>query len=52
MDKNSVDKLFQSLSPEQRKKVESILSDKSRTEKLLSSPQAQALLKKLTGENK
>jgi len=52
MDKNSVDKLFQSLSSEQRKKVESILSDKEQTEKLLNSPQAQALLKKLTGENK
>lgn len=52
MDKNSVDKLFQSLSPEQRKKVENILSDKAKTEKILGSPQAQELLKKLTGENK
>lgn len=50
MDKNSVDKLMQSLSPEQRKKVESILADREQTEKLLNTPQAQALFKKLTGE--
>ncbi len=50
MDKNSVDKLFQSLPPEQRKKVESILADKNQTEKLLNTPQAQALLKKLMGD--
>lgn len=50
MDKNRVDKLFQSLAPEQRKKVESILADKNQTEKLLNTPQAQALLKKLMGD--
>ncbi len=50
MDQNSINKLFNSLSPEQRKKVEQILSDKSQTEKILSSPQAQALMKKLTEE--
>ncbi len=50
MDKNSVDKLFNSLSEEQQKKVESILADKNQTEKLLNTPQAQALLKKLMGE--
>ncbi len=50
MDKNSVDKLFNSLSPEQQKQVEQILSDKKQTEKILQSPQAQALIKKLMGE--
>lgn len=50
MDKNTVDKLFNSLSPEQQKQVEQILSDKQQTEKILQSPQAQALIKKLMGE--
>lgn len=50
MDKESVNQLFNSLSPEQQKKVESILSDKSQTEKILQTPQAQAILKKLLGE--
>ena len=50
MDQNSVSKMFNSLSPEQQKQVEKILSDKTQTEKILSSPQAQALLKKIMGE--
>ncbi len=50
MDQNSVNQLFQSLSPEQQKQVEKILSDKNQTEKILQSPQAQAIIKKLTGE--
>lgn len=50
MDQKQVDSLFQSLSPEQRKQVENILADRSKTEKLLQTPQAQALLKKLMGE--
>lgn len=50
MDQNSVNKIFNNLSPEQQKKIEQILSDKNQTEKILSSPQAQALLKKLMGE--
>lgn len=50
MDQKSVEKLWQSLSDEQRKRVESILSDKNQTEKLLSTPQAKELMKKLTGE--
>ena len=37
------------LSSEQRQRVESILRDKSALEKLLSSPQAQELMKKLGG---
>lgn len=50
MDQKQVDNLLQSLSPADRRKVESILADRSQTEKLLRSPQAQALLKKLMGE--
>ncbi len=50
MDQNQVDKLFKSLSPEQQKKVERILADRKETEKLLNTPQAQALLKKLMGD--
>ncbi len=37
------------LSDEQRQRVESILRDKSALEKLLSSPQAQELMKKFGG---
>ena len=47
---DNVNKLYNGLSPEQQKQVRDILSDKSRTEKILQSPQAQALLKKLMGE--
>ena len=52
MNSKDVDKLFEKLSPEQQKKVNNILADKARTEKILKSPQAQALLKKFMGENK
>lgn len=52
MDNKDVNKLFGSLSPEQQKKVQNILSDKTQTEKILQTPQAQALLKKLMGDNK
>jgi len=48
-DKESTEKLFQSLSPEQQKQVQNILSDKNKTAEILNSPQAQAILKKLTG---
>lgn len=50
MDKKNVDKLFESLSGEDRKKVESILADRHKTEEIMKTPQAQALLKKLMGE--
>ncbi len=50
MDKNRVDQLFKSLSEEDRKKVEQILADKTKTQQILSTPQAQALMKKLMGE--
>lgn len=35
------------LSPDVKKQLESILSDKSKTEKLLSTPQAKEIMKKL-----
>lgn len=47
MDENSVKKLFNNLSADQQKKIEQILSDKKQTEKILSSPQAKELMKKL-----
>ncbi len=50
MDKNSAEKLFGSLSDEDKKRVESILADRKKTEQVLKTPQAQALLKKLMGE--
>ena len=50
MDQNSVNKMFNNLSPEQQKKIQQILSDKEQTEKILSSPQAQAIMKQLMGE--
>ncbi len=49
MDKNSVDQLFSKLSEEDRKKVEQILADKNKTQQILNTPQAQALMKKLMG---
>ena len=42
--------LLGQLSEEDRKKLEGILSDKSATEKILSTPQAQQLLQKFKGE--
>ena len=50
MDKKNVDKLFESLSEKKQKKVESILADRRKTEEIMKTPQAQALLKKLMGE--
>jgi len=50
MDKKSVDQLFNKLSDEDKKRVEQILSDKSKTQQILNTPQAQALIKKLMGE--
>ncbi len=52
MDEKGVDKLFSGLSPEQQKQVMSILSDKEQTQKILDTPQAQKLMKKLMGEGK
>ena len=49
MDEKSVSKLFSGLSGEQQRKVKNILADKEQTERILSSPQARELLKKLMG---
>ena len=42
--------LLKKLDPQNAKKVKEILSDKAATEKILSTPKAQQLLKKLLGE--
>lgn len=52
MDQNDAQRLFKGLSPEQQKNVQSILADKDKTNQILSTPQAQALLRRLTGEDK
>ncbi len=51
MDQKSTEKLFAGLSPEQQKQVQNILADQNKTQQILQTPQAQALLKKLMGEN-
>lgn len=48
MNEKDVSRLFNSLSEEQRKKVEAILSDKQQTQRILSSPQAAEILKMLS----
>lgn len=50
-DKNQqlAQELMKKLSPEDRKKLDSILSDKAATQKILSTPEAQKLLKDLLG---
>lgn len=45
----NVQNLLNQLDGEQAKKVQQILNDKEASQKLLNSPQAQALLKKLMG---
>lgn len=50
MDKNSVERLFSQLSEKDRQKVEQILADSSKTQQILNTPQAQALMKKLMGD--
>lgn len=46
----NVQNLLNQLDGEQAKKVQQILNDKEASQKLLNSPQAQALLKKLMGD--
>ncbi len=48
----NVQNLLNQLDGEQAKKVQQILNDKEASQKLLNSPQAQALLKKLMGGGK
>ncbi len=50
MDNKSVEQLFQQLSDKDRQKVEQILADKNKTQQILNTPQAQALMKKLMGD--
>lgn len=50
MQNGDMSKVFNNMDKKQAEKVQSILNDKEKTEKLLSTPQAQALLKKLMGD--
>ncbi len=50
MDKREIEKLISSLDKEQRSKLMNALSDKSEAERILKTPEAQALMKKLMGE--
>ena len=52
MNEQNVSRLFEGLSPEQKKQVMSILSDKKQTERILGTPEAQKLMKKLSGGSK
>ncbi len=45
-DENQINDMLKGLNEAQRNKVKSILSDPQATEKILNSPQAQALMKK------
>ncbi len=45
----NVDHIVSALSAEQQQKLNSILSDKAKTEKILSSPAAQQIIKQLLG---
>ena len=47
--KKLLDSLMGQLSADDRKKLENVLADKTATEKILSTPQAQELMHKLTG---
>ena len=51
-EKNGLSGLLNNLTPEQAKKVQSLLSDKEATAKLLSTPHAQQLFKKFTKGDK
>ena len=48
--RDTVNQLLKSLSEEDTKRLQSVLSDEQATKAILSSPQAQALLKKLSGK--
>ncbi len=45
----NVDDIISALSSEQQQKLNSILNDKAKTEKILSSPAAQQIIKQLLG---
>ncbi len=44
-----IDSLMKKLSPEDKKKVESLLSDKAACQEILNTPEAQKLIRDLTG---
>ncbi len=50
VNQQDLDQLLAKLSPSQSKKLEQLLSDKAATQKLLSTPQARALMQKLMGK--
>lgn len=50
MQNGNMSKMLNNMDKKQADKIQSILNDKEKTEKLLSTPQAQALLKKLMGD--
>lgn len=49
LEKGNLDKVLQNMDQKQAQKIEQILSDPEESKKVLSSPQAQALIKKLMG---
>jgi len=46
----NIENLLKNTNPSQSKQIESVLSDPEKAKKLLQSPQAQALMKLLSGE--
>ena len=48
----NTDELINSLSPEDKKKLDSVLNDKNALEAILNSPQAAAIIKLLSGGKK
>lgn len=49
LQKGNLDKVLQNMNPAQAQKIGDILSDPEESKKVLSTPQAQALIKKLMG---
>ncbi len=49
LEKGNLDKVLQNMNHTQAEKISKILSDPEESKKVLSSPQAQALIKKLMG---
>ena len=50
MDKKEIEKLINSLDQEQKSKLMNALANKSEAERILRTPEAQAIMKKLKGE--
>lgn len=49
LQKGNLDKVLKNMDPKQAQKISDILSDEQEAKKVLSTPQAQALIKKLMG---